>query len=107
MDNCPVNKAIANVLKKKSISACCHRLNLAFDAWPRYAFDGDLQLTLDQIHAVMKRASSYKGRAALRVAGSVYEPWVKLETGWMENANMAGYLLKSGHFAHTKVEDHN
>ena len=65
LDNCSTNKATVQQLNKPMIGAQCHRLNLAAAHWTKDAFDGKLQSTLDNIHAVMIWASTIKNCARL------------------------------------------
>jgi hypothetical protein len=89
LDNCSVNKkATQTVLDKPMIGAYCHRLNLACVHWTREAFGGNLQSTIDQVHACMKRASTLKNRAKLR-EHSEYAPVTKNKTRWMGTQTMA------------------
>ena len=89
LDNCSVNKkAMQTVLSKPMIGAHCHRLNLACAHWTREAFGGNLQTTINQVHACMKWASTLKNRAKLR-EHSDYAPVMKNKTRWTGTQMMA------------------
>lgn len=88
LDNCSVNKAVVVILAKPMIGAHCHRLNLAASHWTKKAHGGRVQLVLDQIHAVVKRAGTIKNRAALQKHTRCC-PVLKNKTRWTGNQTMA------------------
>lgn len=70
------------------VGAYCHRLNLACRWWLQEAFDGSLMNDLEAVHAVMLRASTLKGRGALR-KHTVYVPETQNKTRWTGYQDMA------------------
>ena len=106
LDNCSTNKATVQQLNKPMIGAQCHRLNLAAAHWTKDAFDGKLQSTLDNIHAVMIRASTIKNRARLRNE-TTYQPCIRNKTRWQGNNLMAiQYSRMHEAFGKVAIFDH-
>jgi len=88
LDNTNVNPATARLLNVPMVGAYCHWLNLACRLWLQEAFDGALMNDLEAIHAVMLRASTLKGRGALK-KHTVYVPEKQNKTRWTGYQDMA------------------
>ena len=88
LDNTNVNPATTRILERPMIGAYCHRLNLASRVWMAEAFHGDLMDHLEVIHAIMKRASTLKGRGALK-DHTPYCPEIANKTRWTGFHDMA------------------
>eukprot|EP00977_Amphora_coffeiformis_P004702 scaffold1007_cov176-Amphora_coffeaeformis.AAC.8 len=88
MDNTNVNPAVTRLCERPMIGAYCHRLNLASRVWLEEAFQGDLMVFLEVIHAIMKRASTLKGRGALKLH-TPYCPELANKTRWTSLHSMA------------------
>ena len=111
LDNTNTNPAMARLLNVPMIGAYCHRLNLATKRWIEEAFGGELMDELEVIHAVMLRASTLKGRGALK-EHTPYVPELRNKTRWTGYQAMAlkydkihSALEKTGDYTHLREED--
>jgi hypothetical protein len=87
MDNASVNSATANLLKKPMIGCHAHRFNLAAKSWEKYAFGGKAGEYMKKINACMKKASTIKNAAKLKLL-SKYRPITRNQTRWQGGKSM-------------------
>jgi len=90
LDNCSMNHAMVrdHFPGTPMIGAHCHRLNLACAKFTQEAFDKNMHETVKQVQAVIKKASTHKGRGILRQLDSAYEPRLNNATRWQGVAEL-------------------
>ena len=93
LDDASVNPATAVLMGKTMMGAMCHCCNLACHHWMKESFGTQPSNHLDQIHAVMLRASLLKMRGHLKKQ-TPHLPEKQNKRRWMGSNDMATKCVK-------------
>ena len=86
-DNCPANAKAARLLDKPLIGCASHKLNLAMKTVLL-----EYETTIDDIHSIMKKLKTYKGKAKLSTVCDL-SAITRNDTRWSSVYNMVSRFL--------------